>query len=155
MTEAPARPKARIVVKDLIYHQVHGEQPTVMELPGFTRALKTDEQLWSRKQTVGPEWTALDIGWFKDQPCGMLVIENLEGHFLQTQPTDEERAAVEVKVVELCLSGIGIGDDGSAPMADVLLPVRETCRFQPNDLRLIGLRCPTGPAKVQVTIFPA
>lgn len=145
------RPPARIVVKDMVYHQVGAEQPTLLDLPGFTRRLKTDEQVYKRAMTVG-EWTPLDAGWFKDRQCGMLVLENLEGHFTQVQPTVEERAEAEAKVVLLTFSN-PLGN-ASIEQTDIVIPPRETVRFQPNDLGSIWLRCAAGRAKVQLNIFP-
>lgn len=137
------RPCARIVVKDVLYHQVAGEQPTMFDLPGFTRQLKSDEQVYHRKLTVGEDWQSIDVGWLHGC-CGMLILENLEGRFIQVQPTDNERSCVEARVVD-----VRFGEE----VGVVLLP-RESVRFQPFDVSKVFMRCRLSTARVSINVVP-
>lgn len=141
----PKLPPARLTVVEQVVHQVPTDPggPAVAT-SRFSRPLKTLEQTYKRRMTVGETPTPLDCGWLRDS-CGMLVVENAEGRFAQVYPTDEERAAVDARVVE-----VQFGAE-----AAILISPGESCRFQPIDPTRIALRCRSGRAVVQVTLVPS
>ena len=143
----PAAQQDSITVVEQIYHQPAGEEPTAYH-HSFVRKLSVQEQPYSRKIKVGEGWQPLDLGWFADKPdaIGMVQIINDEGHFLQTQPTDEERAAAAAKVIEM---------RGSFVDKMVwLIPPGEAQRSSPACPGDLWIRCQSGVAQATVNVFP-
>jgi hypothetical protein len=101
---SPVPPKtARIVVIEQVYHQEHGQQPTLID-HSFVRMLDSDEQPYVRKITVGEQWERLDTGWVAK--VGMIVFTNDEGKNFHVNPTDAQKADVADRVVEVCFDAI-------------------------------------------------
>lgn len=135
-------PKPRVVVVGHVYHQNIGEQPKNVE-SRFVRLLDSDDQpIIRRRFTVGESWQKIDFGWI--QKPGMLVIENLEGRFIQTIPAPDEIKEASKKVLE-------ISNENSLPI--FLIPAGEDMRGMPGaDLYI---RCQSGTAKYSISVMPS
>ncbi len=152
--DLPARPSPhemqpmtnRVAVIETILHQLAGEQPTSIE-NRFARELETDEQSYDRKVKIGENWTLLDLGWVANVGGpSIIVIVNEEGRNLQVNPSEEERKAIDAKVIELCS---GRCEDLEP---EWFIPPGESFRGSP--LKPVYLRCRQGIAKVRLFIIP-
>lgn len=145
-----------ITVAGTIYHRAGPQaQATAINLR-WTRELESDEQPWGPRQfTVTEQWTPLDCGWLKPELCGMLVIENREGHFTQRIPTEEQRAEAMARVVE-----IGVTNARALEHYDdhiiAILEVRpkESQPLMPVDVSSLRIRCRKGEARCVLTVLP-
>jgi hypothetical protein len=154
-TLRPAPLVDTITVTETVYHQVAGEQPTA-ESNQFSRRLETSEQPYVRKIRVGEAWQPLDLGWV-EQP-GMVWLVNDEGRHFQTNPTPEERAAIEAKVIEVVTKVVNAG-----PIAGILaedsfsweVAPGESFRGKPTDAKRVWLRCRSGTARATLRVYPA
>lgn len=137
----PARDQLTVV--ETVYHLASGEEPTAAEVR-FVRELETVEQPYVRKLVIGEEWQPLDFGWVKD--IGMFVLRNDEGAGLQTMPTDEERAAIMAKVLEL---GTAAWDN-----CRWLIFPQDAFRATPKVIEGLVVRCLSGKAKATIYVYP-
>jgi hypothetical protein len=153
----PAEQRDSITVVEQIYHQPAGEEPTAYH-HSFVRKLFIQEQPYSRKIKVGEGWQPLDLGWFRDRPdaIGMVQVVNSEGRLTQTQPTDEERAAVAAKVI--CVVSKVVGDRIIGVLAEddfcwQIFP-GESFLGSPTNANRLWIRCKSGVAQATVNVFP-
>ena len=136
--------KDRITVREMIYHQQAGEQPTGTETK-FSHELESHEQPYQRRLSVGEDWIPLDHGWIEE--ASLLSIFNEEGKFLQVNPTDEERAEAAKKVLQV------------SPTINVvvnpwiILP-GQSMRGCPLSIRSMFVRSQSGVISFSVHIFP-
>ena len=71
----------------------------------FDRKLKkSEEQAYERRMVATEEWAAINLGPFQDQPIGLLIVQSLECWKGQVQPTKDEIARVQRRVIELSYS---------------------------------------------------
>lgn len=137
--------RPRISVVERVYYQVHGEQPTDIEHTSQSYGM-TEEQPFSRRTKVGPDWSPLPYGWVA--PHNALVhIVNEEGEFTDN-PTEAERARVESLIVHVAF----IQDTHAIPA--ISIPPREGVRFRVLDASLVRLRCEAGTTRIKVNVFP-
>lgn len=139
--------RPRITVVQQIYHQVQGNDPTVLD-GGFTRWLDSDEQPFLRKCKASEGWQKLEVGWIEQ--AGQLTIVNGAGkphNFVQ--PSEEEKKAEGLKVLE-----VGIEVDGNVvPCWQV--PPGENLRAMPLcELSRIMVRCRQGEVRFSVFLIP-
>jgi len=135
----PTKPTPRqITVVEGVYH-MGVDVPTSGVDNRFSRQVESDEQPYSRRYTIGDNWTNLDFGWI-ERP-GMLVISNEEGKFLQRNPTDEEKKDIAGRIVEIA---------GTPPW--LILP-GESFRGVPAATP-VQVICRKGSAKIVVTVMP-
>lgn len=127
-----AIPEDRIVVVENVYHQTEETNPVMVE-SRFSKKINSQEQPYTRIMKVGPPLVPVDLGWLKDAPLSMLLLQN-------ASPKGEKGSTVEV-----C---------GRTPVADYILPPGESLRVQPVEGFAPLLRCPEGQAKVIVTAYP-
>lgn len=139
-----AQTTPRITVAGSLYHQQPGQGPTQIDL-GFSRWLKSDEQLWHRQGTATESWRPVDLGWCEDD-LGMLVIRNQAGQFRLVNPTEEEAGATAAAVLEMKY-------DGAPDWQCWLIPPGEIVRMVPGDARLV-LRCRSGTARYSLYAIP-
>lgn len=137
--------KSRIGCRVQAFHQQPNAPPAVAD-PAWGRFVESDEQPWVRQLTVGPEWQALDCGWV--ERAGLMVLQNTEGKFPQVIPTEEERAAVAARVVELAYKpcpafATWVVRPGAAHVGE------------PGDVKLLRVRCRSGTARCTLYLFPA
>ena len=134
----PARDTLTVV--ETVYHQPAGEEPTAVSVQ-FVRPLETQEQPYVRKIKVGEQWQPLDLGWV-EQP-GMILLVNDEGKFTQVNPTDEERAEAESKV-------IAVGNDSGS-----WLVYPGSCfRGEAAPFSDVAVRCKSGVARATIHVYP-
>lgn len=134
----------RITVVELISHQrvTLGERSPPVDSK-YWRELKHSDQPYQRSYTVTEDSKPLDIGWAREWPngIGMIHIANIEGAFSQTIPTQAEKDALAVRIVEV----------GS----DWLIYPGESMRGVPSSPNILNVRCRSGSAKITVTVYPA
>ena len=145
--ERPEARAGRLTVVETISHHVPGQQPLSVHVPS-ERKLQSAELSYVRQPTVGPEWHALDLGWFASGGAGMILARNEEGTNFKVYPTPEELAEVKARVVELLI-------DWLQPTSRILIAPGESARFTPAEHSSIRLRCPSGRARMSIIIFPA
>lgn len=132
----------RLTIKQVIYHQQPGEQPTQVER-SFSRTLATKDQPYSHKVEVNEDPVAMETGWIKD--IGTVVIQNEEGFFLQTNPTLEQKEEAAKKVLEVFVV------EGSPPL---LVFPKEDLRINPADFSKLRIRSQSGISKFTLWLFP-
>lgn len=138
------KPVSRLVIVENVYHQPVDGQPASINT-GFTRRLTSDEQPYGpRRVKIGGDSMALETGWV--EKASQIMIENLEGTKLQVYPTEEEKAKIAARVVEVW------DEDGKEPL--FLIPPGESIRARPGKLSRIRLRCASESARVVYTIYP-
>lgn len=142
-----AKSTARITVLETSYYQSADTEPKSSE-KRFTRLLEQDEEqpYGPRKMTITDEWKPLDTGWI--ETASFYCIENLEGRFTQTIPTQEEREAALLKTIELAIQ------TPSGTVVFCTLPPGEFQRVGYRDIKRVRVRCLNGPAKAVATIYP-
>lgn len=142
--------KDRITVVETISHQRIGAgaklgHPTESK---YWRLLDHSDQPYQRQIKVSEEWTYLDLGWAKDWPgIGLIHVSNDEGRFYTVQPSAEEIAEADNKVLVLSL----VRDDTDAWL---ILP-GESMRGLPSSAKQLSIRCQSGTARATVTVYPA
>lgn len=161
----PQSPSRVSIVETLYFHTV-GVNPHVVQTR-YGRNLKTEEQVFVRRLTLTDDWVALDAGWLK--AVSYVLIQNMEGRMLQVNPTDEERADIESRVVEISFSASepqpandGPRDmfspplpiTGPIPTAHLILPPRESLRLCPLNIHNIRIRCRNKTAKIVLHMIP-
>lgn len=144
------KPKARLVSVSTVYHQLLPGQPTGQQRQ-WSRPLASDQQPYGpRTLTVGEEWMPLDCGWVTD--VGYVVIQNEEGKFTQTIPTEEEREAAAGKVLEVAFPGWNANDPIHHRW---LVPPGETFSGTPSLASCLRIRSRSGPCRYTLTVYPA
>lgn len=140
--------KGTLTVVERVYHQLDSDQPTSVET-SFTQRVMSDEQPYSRRMKVGEEWVPIGKGWLEE--CAMLVLRNdPESRF--TIPSDEEKAADAVKVIEV---GTDIGTHGPFHVIRwAYLSPEKSLRIAPSDIDKIMVRCQAGIGRLLVSAFP-
>lgn len=137
-------PKTRTVIVEQVYHQRPYEQATSYRLD-FVRLTDAADQPYVREISVGPAWTALDLGWIAKP--GVLHLLNTEGKGLRVRPTEEEQAAIDARVVEVRYAGAAEDEAFLVEPGNVL-------RCRPAKAAGLVARCKAGPAKCQLTVLP-
>ncbi len=143
--------KSTVNILSTVYHRNPGENPITLET-NMRHELVSDEQPYQRRCRVGEEWEPLDFGWLapKDGPLdvGSIHIVNEEGKFLQKQPTPEQRAKTEAKILE-----IRVTPDNCCWGYFLIAPGQPFYNYptQPKDLQI---RCQKGIARFTITVFP-
>lgn len=158
-------PRCRLTVLHTTYYQAPGQEPTSVEC-NYGDWLQTDEQPYSRRITVGPDWVPVDLGWIRDP--GYVVITN-EAPTFRTLPTPEERADAYARVVEV---GVEVPSPPEAktvrdmhappratPTGPVIMPVwlvgpgkdLPGVLSNPGCLRV---RCTHGACRITITAYP-
>lgn len=154
-------PPTRITVVGTAYHQSHGNAPVSVN-PSYSRILKSDEQVYHRRLTVGEGWVPLDTGWVKEG--SLLVVENV-GVMRATHPTaaEKEQDAARILVVAVVPEPptnppVRTHHSSPAPPTEpasfASVPVGEHLRLPPSDMGRFRVRCAAGSTGVIVTAFP-
>jgi len=135
----------RITVIGTVYHQPYGADAQAIEYR-FSRLLDTSEQLYERRLVATEEWKPIDCGWI-DQ-SSLIVIKNIEGKFLQKNPTEEERKEAEAKVLE-----VSFADTLSSDVW--LIRPGEAFSGSPSNVKRLCIRCRKGAAKYILYLLPS
>lgn len=138
--------KSRVTVVHKVYHQTAGEQPTAVECQ-FERPLLGDDQPYQHRTKFTEEWRGLGESWI--ERCSIVSIKNQEGRWTDVNPTLQERAVAERKVVEVGF----VGSDGEVA-AKMLVKPGESLSFSPVDFKSVRVRCRHGMASCVVSIYP-
>lgn len=146
MIEAPVPivRKSRIVLKDVIYYQTTGSQPTSVT-KGATRPISSDEQPYSRRVVVDEDWKALDTGWLPE--VSTVLVENVKEP-RQVVPTKAEESLEKAKVLEI---GIMVESE-SRVYSFAFVPIGESLRINPT--AKLYVRCRKGSTKIAIDAFP-
>jgi len=140
-------PRGRLTVTQSVYCQIPGMAPFQLS-KGFSRWISESQQVYSRTITVGEDWVQLPNGWGTGE-VGHLVIENGQDGY-ERQPTREDRAASEAKVVE-----VGYGaESGIAARVLFLVPPGESMRVTPVNVTDLWVRCRRGSTQVTIVMVP-
>lgn len=131
------------VVEQLSYEQQNGKHPQVRS--AYSRSIGSDEEVYQRSLPVTPAWAPVDTGWVSSP--GMIHLVNEEGKNLTVIPTREERAAIDSRIIEVKVDG---ADDSHV----FLLWPGESMRVYPGPGLKLVARCPAGPARCALSIFP-
>ena len=140
----------RLTVVERVYHQPGGEE-AICELTRFTRLLSTNEQVYTRKGKVEQEWKPLDVGWFSESCCGLLLLSNLEGEFPDRIPTPEEKSDVAARILEVSFGPL----DGPEFYAHCIVLPKESLRIHPARVNRIAVRSKHGTVHYRTCIYPA
>ena len=152
---APAL-RSRLTVVEQISYQ-GGCDPGVAYRYQRSLALRTEDSPLFRRLVVGPNWTQLDLGGI-DEPI-LVRLENEEGEDQRVIPTDDERAAIAARIVEVGVRTdpfFRLGDPAVAasvaPLA--LAPPGESLRFQPHPdtVSRLTVRCQSGTARCRLLV---
>ena len=130
----------RITVHGNVYHQVTGQDATMISLASSRILSSQDhEQVWQRGNRIAtPEWSPLEYGWITN--CSMIVIRNEEGY-------EELRRKLPIDP-SLTLE-VAYGDGPG-----ILFPPATTLPFIPSDFRSLRVRCLGGRCRYTLTIIP-
>lgn len=138
---------SRITVRELVYHQQQGKQPKHIETR-FCSSSAEKEQAYERTKTVGTAWERVSFGWVEN--CGMLVLRN-EGTTYEINPTAEQKAADERKVLEIAFAAPGC--DARQPLYPAFsISPKTSARFKPTAQMYV--RCIEGEVELTVAAFP-
>lgn len=135
-----------LTVVENVYHSQEGRQPTAISSK-FERELTTSEQAYIRYQVVTEEWKEIDLAWIGDS-LSSLCISNEEGNVVQTIPTDDAKAELARKVLEVRF----VGDAGLL----LILP-RESMRILPqlDNGDKLEIRSRYGKTNCRIAAFPS
>jgi hypothetical protein len=134
----------RLTVRETVYHQQVGEPASQFD-SAYTLPCNTSEEVWDRKLSVGEEWQPLITKHCWVENPGMVVIYNCSGDYVNTQPTEDEIAAEDAKILD-------VGNDIYQPIT--LIPAQGNVRFWPIDLASLLIRCRIGETKYKVVVIP-
>lgn len=139
--------KNRATVVEQLYHRAFGDQPVQFE-SRYSRELKSNEQAYERRLTIGDQWEDFDTGWIRR--IGIFAIRNEEGRNLQRIPTKEERGEIDGRIVEIFF----VSEGASAPFPEAHLRVYpgETAKGCPAVK--MKVRCRSGTARCTVFVVP-
>jgi hypothetical protein len=134
-----------VSVVEQVYWQPALDQPQQLLESACGRELESDEQPYVRRLVVNEEWRPIDCGWIGDE-CGMFLLCNEEGKHLHKNPTPEQKASLDEKVVELRF-------DRNPTCFWYILP-GESMRGCPSNAQSLFIRCRSGTARVTLTLLP-
>ena len=93
----------RLTMVLAIHHEHFGDQPLSYNIVAHQQ-LAILEQPFSRRVRVTEEWMELPLGWMNPEWVGGILLENLTGKNLTTNPTDAERKALDETVLLVSFS---------------------------------------------------
>lgn len=149
-----------LTVVETVVHAVPSGEPTEVACR-YEVQLRTREQVYRREMTVDVGWRSLDLGWVGDR-VSIVHLSNREGERYDVTPTEEQRADVEDRVIEIGVAVTEVGKDATQwdPPTSVIMPLmaippRESMRFRPvGAFDRLRVRCRRGSARVTVVAFP-
>ena len=138
----------RITVIEQIYHQPEGKSPTLSEVR-YDRILETKGQPYKRieLEAVDNEWRPLiPPGCWLEKP-GMIFVENEEGKFFSVNPSVEELAEINQRVLLI--------SDNSRSLSEWEVLPRESMRgINSSPLGLL-VKSRKGTTRYTITVYPA
>lgn len=148
----------RVTIVESIYHE-NNEGPAQINTPSFSYQLTSDEQAYTRIMTVKEEWVPLDTGWL-DGKVSMIHLFNMEGKIAPVRLSEEQKADIQSRVIELGISCVGPKPVENGMITCSYLSPRKSIRLETKGLsenlsQRYYLRCLSGSCKVQVSCLPA
>lgn len=103
------QPKNRVTIVENIYFQERFGGSSILPVgTPYAYEVESEELPFQRKFKAGPEWKSLPgVSDWLDGKAGLIKVENVEGQYLQVNPTDEEKQDISKRIVEI---GIKVGD---------------------------------------------
>lgn len=136
--------KDRLNVTVYIVQERRGEDPFVIESRG-AHLLENDEDSVKKRITIPKgQKISLDLKWL-DGKVGLVVIKNVTGWDLVTNPTSEQRAAIDS-------TRVFINHGGGRSYID---PEKSPIMFSPEKPSEVALESPEGDAVVRIWITPS
>lgn len=135
------KPVNRLSIVKRITHEPLEDAPKQFT-SSSSENLSGEEECYSRRKVLGEQWEKLDLGFLDETSVGYVIIENLEGMFLHTNPSEEEKALLPKKRI-LIKSDFGI-----------FIPPGQMFDCHPSDVSKIEIRAELGPIKYKVHILP-
>lgn len=156
----------RFGVNQTVYYYGAGKSEHKSYNSTYSAACQMNEAPYERNLRVTQEWQQLDVGWFRDypdkQPEEMLLI-NEEGSLLQRIPTEEEKAEIASRIVEV---GVATGElldtkvllhasnTASIFQKVAIIKPGRSLRYSPQEIGRVWLRCRKGVARVSLILIP-
>ena len=137
--------KARLTITGAISYQSAGGEAIQYPLNEGVN-LQTVEDPYDRHQRFGEDWQPIEVGWIEG--ASIVYLFNTEGGGFQRIPTEEEKAAVTARIIE-----VAVGND-PYPTPFLLLPPGRRQSFLPADIKRLVARCQKGIAKCRIVILP-
>jgi len=143
--------KTLLTVVEQVFHQTPNGPPTSV-VSRYAVSSEDPEQVYARNVVLDTQggWRPLDVGWFRGRSASLLLLGNIEGINLTQIPTVEERATLGQRIVEVAFAQ----GNGDSLLPNIPVLPGESCRLRPGDLSRIYVRCPNGPARITLTLFP-
>lgn len=156
------KPVGRITIVESVYHQLPGKNPVAKP----TRHLcvcESAERPYERTITIGKDWVAIDLGWFKEGNAkpGLVQIFNDQKPpvpvMMGGRPPEKSKAVSgsgegEQGPPEAIPDGVYISFDGQKPTLH--LPPGESARFRPLKHDQIWLRSTNDSDDVTIIVYP-
>lgn len=141
--DTPPDQPDRVTATLQVYYEQYGQQPTHLNLAHSYTQDPSDEEPYTRRLSVGPKWTPLDLGWL-DGAAGLVVLVN-NPPTRATLPTPGEVAADAAVVLEY-----RVGGGGTCRVRRGLFALLDT-----DDPAAVEVRVQGGPkAHVTVLVLP-
>lgn len=134
----------------LYYEPADGDDPDSFT-PSFTTSLRSDDEPYKRKITIGPEWQQLETGWAKGD-C-YLLFENKPKN-LQQNPNEEELKAFDQCIVEVYFDNGYRVTSHNDIQPHALVELNEFMFLRPASPQKIWLRSRYGSLRCFVTLIP-
>lgn len=144
------RPKHRVTVVEYIqFQEMFGGSAILPAGTPYAYEIQSEELPFQRKFKAGSDWKPMPgINDWMDGQVGLIKVENVEGLFLQTIPTESERQDIAGRIIDV---GIQVGD-GVQPFAEVH-PGR-SIRIEAHPDAVYLLRARQGTASYWLHVFP-
>lgn len=115
----PQEPRDRVTLVDQLTHESVAHGADSFSVRGY-RWLKSTEQPYERRMSVGTEWKPLSLGWLDETGCSMLILRN-----------DEKPMATPDAFLEVCVGRLGTTENDLFPQR-VIYPALsdQTCPAQ-------------------------
>lgn len=123
------------------YHQQPNENPVQHQFVSDV-SCDSDVELFSKKQTIGNEWTSLSLGWLEPAAIAGYIIHNRTGETRAINPTEQERLDDASAVLEISL-----------PSGLIIPPKRFSVIWLTN-FAALNVRSLGAPARIQYLLVP-
>jgi hypothetical protein len=140
---SPPEIPPRVVVLEKIYHQIPGEDPTLIT-SNFQYDVECDDQVFNRRHKITTDWILIETAWINQ--ASMMIIQNLGPKRPNVQLGPDEMHELETRYMEVSLRG-----DNEI---DLFIPVGQSIRIIPVYLNKLKIRCVRNDTTYEMSIFP-
>lgn len=123
------------------YHQQPNENPVQHQFISDVPCTSQDE-LFSKKQTIGSEWTALSLGWLDPASIAGYIVHNRTGENRAINPTEQERLEDASAVLEISLP------------SGLVIPPKRFAVIWLSQFAALNVRSLGAPARIQYILVP-